>query len=769
MRLAFLPILLTTHVFGMASLAASDEGTAFFEKAIRPLLAEHCYECHSVREQKQKGGLLLDSRADLLKGGDSGAAIVPGKPEESLLLRAVSYHDFDLKMPPDDKLAEDEIEALRHWITLGAPDPRDEAEGTIVEETIDYERGRQFWAFVRPAETPLPKVTNREWPRRAIDHYLLSKMESTGHHPAPGADRRTLIRRLLVDLIGLPPTVEEIHAFINDDHVNAYERLTDRLLASPNYGERWGRHWLDIARYSDSNGMDENIAHPQAYRYRDYVVDAFNEDKPYDQFVVEQLAGDLLTAPTLDEKRHQVVGLGFLSVGPKMLACDDPDKMRRDIVDEQLDTMGRAFMGMTLGCARCHDHKFDPISIEDYYGLAGIFLSTKTMTNYNVVAVMHEHDLSEPEHIARRNEVAELAKRRDNKKTPDDEKVKLKKQIAALEKGLPQPFRILGVTEYPAQDTRVHLRGNYLTLGETVPRRVLPVIAGSDLSPMPAGQSGRLELARWLTNEDHPLTARVIVNRLWRWHFGRGIVTTPDNFGKLGTRPTHPELLDFLAIQLMEGGWSLKRLQREILLSAMFRQSAKADDDVFAADPENALFARWESRRVEAEVLRDAVLDQSGRLDRAIGGQLLTDKAKKYVNKGKLPEYEKSTRRTIYLPVIRSTGYDGLTAFDFADPSVINGNRRTSTVTPQALYLMNGSLIHESAAAVADRVLKMKSVAESSARVVWLTEHLTGRQPSAAQIQRAEDFLTNYSTSPEEAWAAYARTLFASNAYLYID
>ncbi|MDP6208557.1 MAG: DUF1549 domain-containing protein, partial [Roseibacillus sp.] len=334
--------------------------------------------------------------------------------------------------------------------------------------------------------------------------------------PAPEADRRTLVRRAYLDLHGLLPTTEQARAFVVDDRPDAWERLIDELLSSPRYGERWGRHWLDVARYSDSNGMDEDIAHPEAWRYRDYVIRSFNEDKRFDHFIVEQLAGDLLTGESLEQRREQVAALGFLSVGPKMLACDDPDKMRRDIVDEQLDTTGRAFMGMTLGCARCHDHKFDPVSTEDYYGLAGIFLSTKTLTKYTVVAHYHLHDLTEPGTTARWTEIGELEKKKGDKKTGEEEKKKLEGRIAELKKDLPGPYRVMGVTEDAVADAKVHLRGNYMTLGELVPRRVLPVIAGFDQPSMPAGQSGRLELAQWIASADHPLTARVIANRLWR-------------------------------------------------------------------------------------------------------------------------------------------------------------------------------------------------------------------------------------------------------------
>ena len=752
--------------------AFADDDLAFFESKIRPLLAEHCYECHSARASKVKGGLLLDSREGVQKGGDSGAVIVPGEPGKSLLMKALGYRDSDLQMPPDGKLEDGKIDLLREWIQRGAPDPRDEGAGKVaVEPGIDYEDGRKFWSFIRPVKHAQPGVKDEKWPRNGIDHFILAGMEEAGLRPAPEADRHTLVRRAYLDLHGLPPSTEQVQAFVHDDEPEAWERLIDDLLASPRYGERWGRHWLDVARYSDSNGMDEDIAHPEAWRYRDYVIQSFNDDKRFDQFIVEQLAGDLLPGESLEQRREQVAALGFLSVGPKMLACDDPDKMRRDIVDEQLDTTGRAFMGMTLGCARCHDHKFDPVSTEDYYGLAGIFLSTKTLTKYTVVAHYHLHDLTEPEVTARWKEIGELEKKKGDKKTKAEEKKALEGRIAGLRKDLPGKHRVMGVTEDAVADTKVHLRGNYLTLGEEVPRRVLPVIAGFDQPPMPAGQSGRLELAKWIASADHPLTARVIVNRLWRWHFGRGLVPTPDNFGVLGERPTHPALLDHLAVKLIDAGWSLKAMHRELMSSATYRQGSRSEQ-ALRGDPENKLFARWKPRRVEAEVLRDSILFKSNRLDLTMGGAIIQRKPTEYIDKGKMTEWIKSTRRAVYLPVIRSAGYDELNAFDFADPSVPDGNRRTSTVTQQALVLMNSPMVHESATRIAEIMIEATKGASNGQRGDWMALHYYGRPARPDEITRLENAVNNALAAGEgdqKAWASVARVLMASNEFLYIE
>ena len=620
------------------------------------------------------------------------------------------------------------------------------------------------WAYA-PVENPeLPKVDTADWTREEMDFFVLAGIENRDYLPTKPATKRTLIRRAYLDLHGLPPSTSQIEAFLSDERPDAWGRLIDELLKSPRYGERWGRHWLDVARYADTNGMDEDIAHPSAWRYRDYVIRSFNKDKPFDRFIVEQLAGDLLPAKDLVQKREQIVGLGFLSVGPKMLACDDPDKMRRDIVDEQMDTMGRAFLGMTIGCARCHDHKIDPISIKDYYGLAGIFMSTKTLTKYSVVAEFHEHDLTKEEHQKKWLEVRRLEGEQKKKETPKDKKDKLAEEITALKKGLPAPFRVMGVTEYPTQDVKVHLRGDYLTLGEEVPRGVPAIWTEGEKVAMPEKQSGRLELARWIASADNPLTARVIVNRLWRWHFGRGIVPTPDNFGGLGEKPTHPKLLDHLARKFVESGWSVKSMHRLMMNSATYRQSAEADLALVEYDPENKLFARWQRRRVESEVVRDSILMKANRLDLDMGGSMLVVQPNKYVNQGKLTEHSMVPRRTVYLPVYRSSGYDGQKAFDTADPAVSNGNRRTSTVAGQALYLMNSELMHASSKALADFVISKAS----DNRPAWMIKHVFGRDPTKDESARGITFVESYGDE-KAALAAFARVLLSSNEFLYME
>ncbi|MCA9132549.1 MAG: PSD1 domain-containing protein, partial [Planctomycetales bacterium] len=589
----------------------SEEQIRFFETKIRPLLADHCYDCHAADAQESE--LRVDTLAGMLSGGLAGPSIVPGKPGSSLLITAVSYRDNELTMPPDEKLSDVQIADLTRWIEMGAPHPDSGQAGPVKRRgDVDLDAGRQHWAFQPPVRVEPPSVDEESTAasaggrresayRNPIDAFVLARLEAEGLRRAPAADKLTLIRRATFDLLGLPPTPEEIEAFLADDSAGAFRRLVDRLLASPHYGERWGRHWLDIARYADSNGLDENVIHVNAWRYRDYVVRSLNNDKPYDQFVVEQLAGDLLdSGADVDLKLERLIATGFLVLGPKVLAEADQAKMEMDIIDEQLDTVGRSIMGLTLGCARCHTHKFDPISHHDYYGLAGIFKSTRTMDSYETVAVWHENVIETPEQTAVYEEHTQRVAAQEKQigeyinaakaalepppakdlKLADVEKLfseeiqqelkKLREELNAIRKAAPSRPMAMGVEEGTAADTAVHLRGSHLTLGDTVPRRFPEVLVEGEQPPLPADHSGRLEFARWLTSGQHPLTARVMVNRVWSYHFGEGLVRSPDNFGMLGERPTHPELLDWLARRFVESGWSLKSLHRTILLSATY-------------------------------------------------------------------------------------------------------------------------------------------------------------------------------------------------------
>lgn len=784
----------------VAEVTSADEAQAvFFEKEVRPLLAARCYECHGP--EQQWSGLRLDSRDGLLKGGDTGALFVAGQPEDSLLIRAIRYEAEVSAMPPEDAgdpLDEREIGILTRWIATGAFVPAD-AEPQAVDRL-------SHWAFQPRTEPAIPGVNDTEWPRSGLDRFILSKIEAAGLTPAEPADRQTLLRRVTFDLTGLPPTPEEIESFLQDDQPDAYERLVDRLLASTAHGERWGRHWLDVARYADSNGLDENVAHGNAWRYRDYVVSAFNSDKPYDRFLTEQIAGDLLAASDDAARRENLIATGLLALGPKVLAEVDAQKMEMDIIDEQLDTVGRAFLGMTLGCARCHDHKFDPISTADYYALAGIFKSTRTMETFAKVARWHENVLPGDETRARlaayeqRKEQARLTLSKFVEQadaqlvasgiavpsTPAEREAlytaeskasleKLREDLSEIEKSPPELDSAMGAVEGTIADVAVHLRGSHLKLGEVVPRRVPEVFTTLPVPAFPANQSGRRELAKWLTHDDHPLTSRVIVNRIWRWHFGEGLTRTPDNFGLLGERPTHPELLDWLARRCVDEGWSLKWLHREILLSSTYRQSDHPAPRSAELDPDNRLLSRMPLRRLEAEEVRDALLAVSRRLDRTMGGSLLAMKNRDYFfdHTSKDATTYTSLRRSLYLPVVRNHVYDVLGLLDFPDPAVSSGDRAVTTTAPQALLMMNSEFVAVAAAALAERLVEPNS--DDRARVRRLYEIAFGRDATPDEIAASLEFLQRVDASPHprdaaapNAWAMLCHVVLSANEFFYV-
>ncbi len=780
------------------------EQLQFFETNVRPVLVEHCQKCHGSK--KQWAGLRLDSREALLRGGDSGAAIVPGIPGESLLIRAVRHDDEKLKMPEDGKLTDRQIADLVRWVEIGAPFPE-------IQKTSARLRDPNHWAFQPPKNPSIPAVKNLDWAESSVDRFVLASLEAAGLSPAARADKRTLIRRVTFDLTGLPPTPAEIEAFLSDDRPDAYARLVDGLLASSAYGERWGRNWLDVARYADSNGLDENVAHGNAWRYRDYVVTAFNRDKPFDRFIVEQLAGDLLPATDEAQRHEQLIATGFMAIGPKVLAEVNQSKMQMDIVDEQIDTVGRVFLGMTIGCARCHDHKFDPIDTADYYGLAGIFKSTRTMETYTKVAKWHENALSSPAATAMRAEYdAQLAAKkrtietfvtqadkqiRDNlaadptpKKPPEKletfysdatktELTKLRDELSALEKNPPDFPAAMGVGEDQITDVAIHVRGNPLKLGDVVPRRTPPVVQGPRTPQFSPTESGRRQLADWLTDPQHPLTARVIVNRVWRWHFGKGLVRTTDNFGLLGESPLHPELLDWLARRFVADGWSLKSLHRLILSSNTYQQSSSQSAAIVARDPENRLFGRANVRRLEAEEVRDALLAVGDQLDSTVGGSLLKVKNRGYLfdhTSIDLSDYT-SRRRSLYLPVIRNNVFDLFQLLDFPDPAVPSGDRATTTVAPQALLMLNSDFVMQSADEFAKRLLVEPSDDDQRLSRMYVIAY--GREASAEERQANRSYLAEVDRSltatesdavkrRNQSWSILCHVVIAANEFIYV-
>jgi hypothetical protein len=781
--------------------APSPDQLRFFETRIRPVLIEQCNRCHGA--QKQKAGLRLDTRAHLLKGSSAGPAVVVGKPEQSTFIKAVTHADADLKMPPSKKLSAQQIADLTQWVKMGLPYP-----ASAAATSDEREQARRAWAFQPPVDPPLPAVKDVAWAQSPVDRFILAGLEGKGLRPAPPADKRTLLRRVTFDLIGLPPTPGEVDAFVADESPEAFARVVDRLLASPHYGERWGRHWLDVARYADSNGLDENLAFGTAWRYRDYVIAAFNADRPYDQFVLEQLAGDLLDAPTADVRNERLIATGFLALGPKVLAEVDARKMEMDIIDEQIDTVGRTFLGLTLGCARCHDHKFDPISTEDYYGLAGIFKSTRTMENFTKIARWHENSIANSGEEARfkahqermayqRAAIDAVTKKArqqlemSGKIVPakgsealfsEEARAELKKrraELAQLEKTAPELPTALGVSDGKAVDIPVHLRGDHLKLGKMVARRVPEVLAGTIPPKFETSHSGRLELARWLVRPDHPLTSRVMVNRIWRWHFGQGLVRTPDNFGRLGEAPANAALVDWLARQFVEQRWSIKAMHRLIVLSRTYQMSTRHPDGMPDADPDNRLQGRMNVRRLEAEAVRDALLAVSGQLDRTVGGSLLTVPNRKHIFDHTSLDGTRydSLRRSVYLPLVRNNLYDVFQLFDSTDAAVPSGDRSTTTVAPQALFLMNSEVVQRACEGFASRLLDEK--VDDAERVRRLYAIAYGREPGGREAARAQAMLaefdkvlqsrnTDAAKRRHDAWAYLCQTVVAANEFLYI-
>ena len=803
--------------------AQAREDVEFFEKNVRPVLVEHCYKCHSAQSEKLKGELKLDSRDAMLHGGKTGPAIVPAKADESLLIKAIGYADSELQMPPKYQLPAQTATDLKRWVEMGAPWP---AKATVAttETAIDRKpASADHWAFqpVRP-QSP-PTVRDGAWARNEIDRFILAKLESKGLAPAAPADKRTLIRRAYFDLIGLPPEPVEVEAFVRNDSANAFAEVVDHLLASPHYGERWGRYWLDLARYADTNGMDENYAYPDAWRYRDYVVGAFNDDKPYDRFVTEQLAGDLLGPAGSSEREEQgkLVATGFLVVGPKMLAEQDKPKLVMDVVDEQIDVTGQTFLGLTLGCARCHDHKFDPVPAADYYALAGIFKSTRTMANLGFVSEFNERELGDArftaeklKHEARvagvKAEFNKLAERNAAElpwllrrwavefalygntagyKAPIKSEsiypvvelkqlTELRGQLAELEKVKPLPPKAMAVAEGTPQNVPIHLRGSHLTLAkEATPRGFVKILDRCVIPPtISSSHSGRLELARWITDPANPLTARVMVNRIWQGHFGVGLVASSSNFGLRGAPPSHPELLDWLAGEFVRRGWSIKQMHRLIMLSSAYQMNSGSDSRAAELDPENHLLWRQNRRRLEAEPIRDALLSMGGNLDGAIGGSLAMPSKEKYTAIKDADPVFNSTRRAIYLPIVRSRMYDLFTIFDYVDAGVHTPVRSVTTVPQQALFMLNSELVAKEADLLAKRLLAM-DVKGDAGRMRRAYELLYARPPAAAESGRAMAYIASYSGDQKvggdvrrlAAWTSLCRVLLAANEFVYVN
>jgi cytochrome c553 len=786
----------------------APEGREFFETKIRPVLAKNCYACHGD-SKTSLGGLTLDTRAGVLRGGNSGPAVIPGKVEESNLIRAIR-HD-GRKMPPTGKLPDAVIADFEKWVAMGAPDPRDGKVTEWKESGIDIEKGRKYWAFQTPIKPSSPKVRNAGWSSQPIDRLLLAKLESKRLTPAPDADRATYIRRITLDLTGLPPTPEEVDAFVKDRRPNAYSRLVDRLLASDRFGERWGRHWLDVARYAESVGRGRNYAMPLSWRYRDYVIDSFNQDKPYDQFIREQIAGDLLPASSQAQRNQQTIATGFLALGSHDLIELNAAIFQMDVVDEMVHTTTKAFLGLTVGCARCHDHKFDPIPTKDYYAMAGIFRSTEILSglqrrprdnasyfNINLLAKLDinaaeskQDFFDDPQRAQAWNTLVEQLEEAREGFLPGQNQKKQRRPQAQIRQNVtqillqmdkyPLPKDLaMGAREGKIADCEIHIRGDVKTLGDAVPRGFVQVLGkagetGFEIGPK---DSGRLQLANWLARRENPLTARVMANRVWHHLFGKGIVATVDNFGKMGEAPLNQALLDYLAVRFMDQGWSVKKLVREIALSRAYRMSTAHNVKNSNIDPYNDYLWRMNRRRLEVEAIRDSMMLISGKLElsRPEASPVLYFKRGFDVGRGQgtIPDdyAVKMAYRSVYVPVIRNFLPSMFETFDFPEPSEMKGRREITTIPTQALFLVNSTFVMDLSKSASERLLS-GSDASGRQRVERVYREVLSRAATEAEIEQSLSFIdamrsnTSGDNDEKSAWARLYQALFASAEFRY--
>jgi mono/diheme cytochrome c family protein len=765
----------------------------FFESRVRPVLATNCLECHGP--EKQKGALRLDGRDAMLRGGQTGKVVVPGKPEESLLIEAIR-HEGDVRMPPKRKLKDEEISALSDWVRRGAiwPEARPKiaaagptatppmTPGSINPSDSLKEQSRALWSL-EPVRNPAPPaVRHSDWSRSPIDRFILAELEKAGLLPGPLADKTTLIRRASFDLTGLPPSPEEIDGFLRDDTPEAFEKLIDRLLASPHYGERWGRYWLDVARYGEDQAHSfQPRLYPGGFRYRDWLVHALNRDMPYDRFIQEQIAGDQIDGA---ERLERLAALGFFACGPVYYG----DGKKLDQYADRIDTLTRGFLGLTVACSRCHDHKYDPIPTSDYYALAGVFASTEYV---EVPAVaQNQVDAYQKAQSAIKSKEKEIsaflrseAEKLKQKATTDQLKkierllpaepkkklAGLKAELEVLKKKAPAKYPVIHALADAAKptDMPVFVRGNPDTPGPKVPRRFLSVLGGNQ-STFHQG-SGRLELARAIACGENPLTARVMVNRIWQHHFGRGLVATASNFGTLGERPSHPDLLDWLARRFVSTGWSLKTLHREIMLSAVYQQSSRFDSTALAKDPGNTLLWRMNRRRLDVEAWRDAMMAVAGRLNEALGGPSIDLDA------------ANNQRRTFYAKISRHDLAWMLRLFDFPDPNISSGSRALTTVPLQQLFVLNSEFMITNARAVAARLQTVSStspLSNDAARIGQAYRLIFGRAPNERELKLGLAYLSSPQSglSAESAtpaalsrWERFAHALLATNEFAFVD
>jgi len=781
---------IVVSAIAMASFAAAAEGDAakFYESKVRPLLLDKCIACHGADVKKMKGDLRLDTKAGLTKGGSSGPVFVKGDPAKSIIIHAVGRRHPEVEpMPPDGELTKDEVATLAEWIRSGPFIPEDAVAGPK-KETVAEAKLR--WPYAPLAKAiPVPADKNANWATTEIDRFILAKLEAKQLVPVGDADRRSLIRRVTYDLIGLPPSPEEVEAFIKDDSARAFERVVDRLLASPHYGERWGRHWLDVVRYADTAGDNADFPIPQHYLYRNWVIDAINRDLPFDQFAKQQIAGDLMTGGTDDEMKQRTIATGYLANARRFGSRVD-DYPTHLTIEDTIDNLGRAFLGLSLNCARCHDHKFDPVSMADYYGLYGIFASTRypwpgielEQRQRDLVPLVPEEQarelLAERERKNKEFEAeikklyAEKSKLADKDKPAFEKKIEevKKQQRQTVNAPLPFPTAYAVAEGKKRESIKIQLKGDPEKRGAMAPRKFLDVLGGA-LLPDGDKSSGRLALADWIASKDNPLFARVIANRIWYHHFGRGLVPTTNDFGKQGTAPTHPELLDFLARSLVEKKWSLKALHKQILLSRTYRLSTSGNvPGSDTADPNNELLWKFRQRRLDAESIRDTLLSHGGHLDATPGeGHPFPEQTKwNFTQHNPFRAVYDHKKRSVYLMTQRIQRHPFLAIFDGADTGASTGSRITSTTALQSLYFLNDPFVHEQAAGLAERMTKR--AADEADRIDWAYRLLFARPPSEEETKRAVLYLKQVreATDDATAWESLARSLFRLNEFVYL-
>jgi mono/diheme cytochrome c family protein len=818
--------------------AFTPEQVAFYQKEVLPVLQAHCLKCHGA-EPKVKGGLNLTTRKGALDGGDTGPSFDPKEPAKSLMLKAVEYTHDEMKMPPKGKLPEKELAVLRKWVTDGLPYPPDKLGGDTAKTAPSHKGGvvteeaKRYWAY-QPVKRPeVPAVKSAAFVKTPVDAFVLAKLEAKGLAPVKPADKTALVRRAYYDLWGLPPTPEQVDAFVNDASPDAWEKLIDSLLASPHYGEKWGRHWLDVVRFAETNGYERDGPKPNAWKYRNYVIKSFNDDKPYDRFIKEQLAGD-----ELPWDRDAIIATGFYRLGLWDDEPADPLQALFDGFDDLVTVTGQGFLGMSLNCARCHDHKVDPIPQADYYRLVAFFRDIRpfsdtrgTQSSNNSTDVTpperrkeYEADLKE-----RQAKIAELVKKMKAvedaaiKKMPAEDQrasegpdrprvvakvpqflegrerrdyAALKREREGLERRpLPSQEFALAVNNCEVRPKPTHLavRGNPHAPGKEVKPGFPEVLGFPDpaiADPKPGAKTSgrRTALAEWVASKNNPLTARVMVNRVWQHHFGKGIVPTANDFGKLGEQPTHPELLDWLAADFMDGGWRLKRLHKLIMTSSVYKLSSAADPAALKADPANALLWRFNMRRLTAEEVRDSVLMASGKLDVTPYGPSVFPKIPDAVLAGQsVPGngwlktrgggYDPATpdagnRRSVYVYVKRSLQVPVLIAHDQADTDSSCPVRYTTTVPTQALGLLNGDFSNEMAASFAARLAK-EAPGDLPAQVARGLRLTTGRTPTPAEVAKDVTFIkglkAKHGLDDATALKRYTLLLLNTNEFVYLD